>query len=76
MTPETRPVGKAVLPVAGLGTRFRPATKELLSIIEKPIIQYAVEEAGNALMMAGSAIAQKPTDNSNNFSRRSNHVYG
>lgn len=42
-------VTKAVFPVAGLGTRFLPATKampkELLPIIDKPIIQYAVEEA-------------------------------
>ncbi len=42
-------VRKAVFPVAGLGTRFLPATKampkELLPIIDKPIIQYAVEEA-------------------------------
>ncbi len=44
-----RKVTKAVFPVAGLGTRFLPATKampkELLPIIDKPIIQYAVEEA-------------------------------
>ena len=42
-------VTKAVFPVAGLGTRFLPATKampkELLPIIDKPIVQYAVEEA-------------------------------
>lgn len=42
-------VRKAVFPVAGLGTRFLPATKampkELLPIIDKPLIQYAVEEA-------------------------------
>ena len=44
-----RPVRKAILPVAGLGTRFLPATKatpkEMLPIIDKPLIQYAVEEA-------------------------------
>jgi len=44
-----KPIRKAVFPVAGLGTRFLPATKampkELLPIIDKPIIQYAVEEA-------------------------------
>ena len=50
MTSTTRqPIRKAVFPVAGLGTRFLPATKampkELLPIIDKPIIQYAVEEA-------------------------------
>ena len=42
-------VKKAVIPVAGLGTRFLPATKaqpkEMLSIVDKPIIQYIVEEA-------------------------------
>jgi UTP--glucose-1-phosphate uridylyltransferase len=40
---------KAVLPVAGLGTRFLPATKaaakEMLPVVDKPLIQYAVEEA-------------------------------
>jgi UTP--glucose-1-phosphate uridylyltransferase len=43
------PITKAVFPVAGLGTRFLPATKaspkEMLPIVDKPIIQYAVEEA-------------------------------
>jgi len=42
-------VRKAVLPVAGLGTRFLPATKcmpkEMLPIVDKPLIQYAIEEA-------------------------------
>jgi len=42
-------VKKAVFPVAGLGTRFLPATKampkEMLPVVDKPIIQYAVEEA-------------------------------
>tara|TARA_B100001964_G_scaffold242859_1_gene318974 strand:- start:1083 stop:1940 length:858 start_codon:yes stop_codon:yes gene_type:complete len=42
-------VRKAIIPVAGLGTRFLPATKaqpkEMLSLIDKPIIQYIVEEA-------------------------------
>ena len=46
MTPVLR---KAVFPVAGLGTRFLPATKaspkEMLPVVDKPIIQYAVEEA-------------------------------
>ena len=47
-----KPVRKAVFPVAGLGTRFLPVTKampkELLPIINKPLIQYAVEEAISA----------------------------
>ena len=42
-------VRKAVIPAAGLGTRFLPATKalakEMLPIIDKPTIQYIVEEA-------------------------------
>ena len=45
----TTRVRKAVFPVAGLGTRFLPATKalakEMLPVIDKPLIQYAVEEA-------------------------------
>jgi UTP--glucose-1-phosphate uridylyltransferase len=45
-------VKKAVFPVAGLGTRFIPATKamakEMLPVVDKPIIQYAVEEAFDA----------------------------
>jgi len=46
------PVKKAVLPVAGLGTRFLPATKamakEMLPVVDKPLIQYAIEEAKEA----------------------------
>src|SRR3989338_10565180 len=42
-------ITKAIFPVAGLGTRFLPATKanpkEMLPIVDKPLIQYAVEEA-------------------------------
>ena len=42
-------IKKAVLPVAGFGTRFLPASKatpkEMLPIIDKPLVQYAVEEA-------------------------------
>ncbi len=45
----SKPLRKAVLPVAGLGTRFLPATKatakEMLPVVDKPLIQYAVEEA-------------------------------
>jgi len=45
-------VTKAVIPVAGLGTRFLPATKampkEMLPLIDKPVIQYVVEEAVEA----------------------------
>jgi UTP--glucose-1-phosphate uridylyltransferase len=47
-----QPVRKAVFPVAGLGTRFLPATKampkEMLTVVDKPLIQYAVEEAAAA----------------------------
>lgn len=43
------PITKAIFPVAGLGTRFLPATKaqpkEMLPVVDKPLIQYAVEEA-------------------------------
>src|ERR1700743_3220214 len=48
----TKPVRKAVFPVAGMGTRFLPATKaepkEMRPGVEKPVIQYAVEEAREA----------------------------
>ena len=49
MTPLTSVIRKAVFPAAGLGTRFLPATKaqpkEMLPLVDKPIIQYGVEEA-------------------------------
>ena len=49
---KPRPVRKAVFPVAGMGTRFLPATKavpkEMLPVVDKPVIQYAVEEAREA----------------------------
>ena len=48
----TKPVRKAIFPVGGMGTRFLPATKampkEMLPIVDKPLIQYAVEEAAAA----------------------------
>ncbi len=48
MNARSKPVRKAVLPSAGLGTRFLPATKaipkEMLALVDKPLIQYAVEE--------------------------------
>ncbi|RRQ52909.1 UTP--glucose-1-phosphate uridylyltransferase GalU [Sphingorhabdus wooponensis] len=47
-----KPVRKAIFPVAGLGTRFLPATKaipkEMLPIVDSPLIQYAVDEAREA----------------------------
>lgn len=49
MTAMSTPVRKAVFPAAGLGTRFLPATKaqpkEMLVLVDKPVIQYGVEEA-------------------------------
>lgn len=49
---KSRKIIKAVFPVAGLGTRFFPATKaspkEMLPVVDKPLIQYAVEEAAAA----------------------------
>ena len=48
----TARIRKAVFPVGGLGTRFLPATKampkEMLPVVDKPLIQYAVEEAAAA----------------------------
>ncbi|MBV1901301.1 MAG: UTP--glucose-1-phosphate uridylyltransferase GalU [Kordiimonadaceae bacterium] len=47
-----KPIKKIILPVAGLGTRFLPATKaipkEMLPVVDKPLIQYAIEEAVEA----------------------------
>ncbi|MBN9506778.1 MAG: UTP--glucose-1-phosphate uridylyltransferase GalU [Altererythrobacter sp.] len=49
---DRKPIRKAVFPVAGLGTRFLPATKaipkELLPVVDRPLIQYAVDEAREA----------------------------
>src|SRR5262249_39439596 len=47
-----KPIRKAILPVAGLGTRFLPATKampkEMLPVVDRPLIQHVVAEAGGA----------------------------
>ncbi|MEA3022067.1 MAG: UTP--glucose-phosphate uridylyltransferase, partial [Alphaproteobacteria bacterium] len=47
-----KPIRKAIFPVAGLGTRFLPATKampkEMLPIVDRPLIQHAVDEAREA----------------------------
>jgi len=47
-----KPLKKAIFPVAGLGTRFLPATKsipkEMLTVVDRPLIQYAVDEAVEA----------------------------
>ncbi|MGB9142920.1 MAG: sugar phosphate nucleotidyltransferase, partial [Aestuariivirga sp.] len=47
-----RPIKKAIFPVAGLGTRFLPATKampkEMLTIVDRPLIQIAFDEAREA----------------------------
>ncbi len=52
-----KPVRKAVLPVAGLGTRFLPATKaipkEMLTVVDRPVVQHVVDEA----RAAGSSIS-------------------
>ena len=52
MDSDMQQVRKAIFPVGGLGTRFLPATKalpkEMLTVVDKPLIQYAVEEAADA----------------------------
>jgi UTP--glucose-1-phosphate uridylyltransferase len=52
MKPMSKRVRKAVLPVAGLGTRFLPATKatpkEMLTVVDRPVLQHVVEEAREA----------------------------
>jgi UTP--glucose-1-phosphate uridylyltransferase len=51
-SPISRPARKAVIPVAGMGTRFLPATKavpkELLPVVDRPALEYIVEEAARA----------------------------
>ena len=52
MTKPIKPIRKAVFPVAGLGTRFLPATKampkEMLTVVDRPVIQHVVDEAREA----------------------------
>jgi UTP--glucose-1-phosphate uridylyltransferase len=52
MTKVKKPIRKAVFPVAGLGTRFLPATKampkEMLTVVDRPVIQHVVDEAREA----------------------------
>src|ERR1700745_3748063 len=52
MAEKAKRVRKAVLPVAGLGTRFLPATKaipkEMLTVVDRPILQHVVDEAREA----------------------------
>ena len=59
---QTRPVRTAVFPVAGLGTRFLPATKavpkETLTLVDRPLIHYAVDEARAAGIETGMAKAE------------------
>src|SRR5215510_11941132 len=47
-----KPIRKAVFPVAGLGTRFLPATKavpkEMLTVVDRPVLQHVVDEARSA----------------------------
>jgi UTP--glucose-1-phosphate uridylyltransferase len=50
--PDMKPIRKAILPVAGLGTRFLPATKampkEMLTVVDRPLVQHVVDEARQA----------------------------
>ncbi|QCE33933.1 UTP--glucose-1-phosphate uridylyltransferase GalU [Acetobacteraceae bacterium] len=62
-----KPVRKAVLPVAGLGTRFLPATKaipkEMLPVVDKPLIQYAMDEAREAGIEEFCLVTARGKDN-------------
>ena len=55
---------KAIIPAAGLGTRFLPATKctpkEMLPVLDKPVIQYVVEEALEPAGVDGAIIVTSP----------------
>ena len=52
----TTKITKAIFPVAGLGTRFLPATKsipkEIMTLVDRPLIQYAIDEARAAGLLA------------------------
>ncbi|MXV44583.1 UTP--glucose-1-phosphate uridylyltransferase GalU [Saccharibacter sp. 17.LH.SD] len=62
-----KPLRKAVLPVAGLGTRFLPATKampkEMLPVVDKPLIQYAIDEAKAAGIEEFCLVTARGKDN-------------
>ena len=62
---QFKPIRKAVFPVAGLGTRFLPATKalpkEMLPINDRPLIQHAWEEAKEAGLVNVEQYQNKPT---------------
>ena len=73
------PINKAIFPVAGLGTRFLPATKaqpkEMLPVVDKPLLQYAVEEAYEAgvremSFVSGRMPPEKPVSHSPVISSR------
>lgn len=62
-----KPLRKAVLPVAGMGTRFLPATKampkEMLPVVDKPLIQYAIDEARAAGIEEFCLVTARGKDN-------------
>ena len=61
---DERKAMKAIIPAAGLGTRFLPATKctpkEMLPVLDKPVIQYVVEEALDPEEVDGAIIVTSP----------------
>ena len=64
-TMEYTPVRRAVFPVAGLGTRFLPATKdvpkEMMPLVDRPLIHHGVDEAVASKKLPGSDVAGKAT---------------
>ncbi|QDH12950.1 UTP--glucose-1-phosphate uridylyltransferase GalU [Formicincola oecophyllae] len=62
-----KPLRKAVLPVAGMGTRFLPATKampkEMLPVVDRPLIQYAIDEAREAGIEEFCLVTARGKDN-------------
>src|SRR5580698_11438330 len=75
-----KPIRKAVFPVAGLGTRFLPATKampkEMLTLVDRPLIQHAVDEARAAgieqfifVTSRGKGALEDHFDSNNDLSR-------
>ena len=66
MPPTAKRIRKAVFPVAGLGTRFLPATKampkEMLTVVDRPVIQHVVDEARADLLARVEKATAKPPE--------------
>ena len=78
MADKTNRVTKAIFPVAGLGTRFLPATKsvpkEIMTLVDRPLIQYAIDEARAAGITEFIFVTTRPSSKRAS-SRRTRHSF-